>query len=419
MPSENKTNKILTGDSNDSVTPIDDEQEKIRLAGIFTRDILEPLAGDTRAFKEAMSGFLFGEARHEAIHGVGIGKIDGKECVRIYFDDHKTDQTRNALQRFLDLSSVDVPIPDPLDDTFAFTLKNEADKKVTIQLVRAPQAAVAALGSGSGVAHGSTRTQVLPIPCNATREYTSLPAGTSIWRKLSAKGTIGYFCKDSNGNKYVLSCNHVLADFASDATPPDFAPLYRDGSGSSIVSLASLSEFVPLNASAKDQPDPATNSVDAALAEISYGIQPRIIEGVKIKGSVAADINQQVEKHGIATCGTIGTVDDISCNMRVNGTNGLSYFFVNQIRIRSNERTKPFAARGDSGSLVFERNSEKAVGLLFAVGNQNFEPSGLPEGVERNVDYALVNPIGEVIAKLTARLNRFRTDNLTLDLIVP
>jgi len=413
MSSENTTNEVLDGDSIDNIT--DDEREKIRLAGIFTNDIL-PLAGDTMAFKEAMSGFLFGEARHEAIHGVGIGKVDGKECVRIYFDDHKTDQTRNALQRFLDLSSIDVSIPDPLDETFAFPLKNSDDQEIMIQLVRAPQAAVAVLGSGSGAAPG---TQVLPVPCNATREYTSLPAGTSIWRKPSAKGTIGYFCKDSNGNKYVLSCNHVLADFASDDLPSDLA-LYRDGSGSSVVSLASLSEFVPLNASEKDEPDPVQNPVDAALAQISYGIQTRIIEGVTIKGSVAADIGQQVEKHGIATCGTLGTIDDISCNMRVNGTNGLSYFFVNQIRIHSNDRTKPFAARGDSGSLVFERSSEKAVGLLFAAGNQNFEPSSLPEGVgERNVDYALVNPIGEVITQLTERLNRDRTDNLTLDLIVP
>ena len=215
----------------------------------------------------------------------------------------------------------------------------------------------------------------------------------------------------------MLSCNHVLADFASGTTLPADTTVYRDGSGSSVVSLANLSEFVELNASPRDGSANVSNLADAALAAISYGIQPRIIEGVTIRRSIAADIGQQVEKHGIATCGTAGTVDDVSCDIRVNGTDGLSYLFVNQIRIVSNSRFKSFAARGDSGSLVFDRNAEAAVGLLFASGNEHFRPSDVAPGTERNVDYALANPIDVVMTQLAARL-RDRTGATSLDLIV-
>ena len=421
MSSEN--NDSINNNPVEAGSPIYDER-KAELVAKFKSDVLTKT--ELYEFKSALSGFLFTEAPHEAIHGVGIGKVDGSEdCARIYYDDRKADDDAQSIMlSFAELGDFAVSVSQQQPDTKSvdLTLTNG----LTVQLVPAPQAVLSALGSGStGVARRDseymedsadslTGTEVLPVPCNATREYTTLPAGTSIWRKLSAKGTIGYFCRDNKGIKYVLSCNHVLADFADGTTPPDKGALYRDGSGSSIVPLATLSEFVPLS-------DTAENRVDAALAEISHGIQNRIIEGVTIESSAKKTdnvLNLTIEKHGIATCGTLGLIDDQSCDMRVNGPNGKSYLFMDQIRIVSLDKSKNFAARGDSGSLVFERSRKRAIGLLFAVGNKDLLPSRLDEGADRTIDYALANPIETVIEELSERLaNQLGADHLPLDLI--
>jgi hypothetical protein len=420
----------MSSENNDRINnnPVEGESSmyegrKAELVARFKSDVMTKT--EIHEFKSALSGFLFTEAPHEAIHGVGIGKIDGNgDCARIYYDDRKEADARNIMLSFADLGDFTVSISDQEPETKSVDLTLTNGLKV--QLIRAPQAVLSALGSGSaGVAHEGedyvvnrpqnvTETQVLPVPCNATREYTTLPAGTSIWRKPAAKGTIGYFCQDNKGIKYVLSCNHVLADFADGTAPPDKGALFRDGSGSSVVPLATLTEFVPLV-------DTAENRVDAALAEISYGIQNRIIEGVTIETMARNTedlLDLPVEKHGIASCGTLGVIDDQSCDMRVNGPNGKSYLFMEQIRIVSLDKSKTFAAMGDSGSLVFDRSQKKAVGLLFASGNKDFLPSGLNEGADRSIDYALANPIETVIELLSERLSdQLGADHLPLDLI--
>lgn len=426
MPSENNdnNNNYENGNPGESGNPIYDERKE-DLVAKFTNEIL-PIK-DVSDFKNALSVFLFNEAAHESIHGVGISKSKNTQCVRIYFDDHKADQARDALQTFMDLSGIPDTLPDKMpEEAYSLTLNTG----VIVQLVRAPQPVLSALASGStamsmgdGEADGDPRGTAPAVlqPCNATREYTSLPAGTSIWQRPAAKGTIGYFCEDSRNNKYVLSCNHVLTDFADGNELPAERTLYRDGSGSSIVSLATLAEFKPLS-------ETEDNLVDAALAKISSRILNRIIEGVEITGTNPPSVDQEVEKHGLATCKTLGIVDDISCDMRVNGPNGKSYHFVNQIRIKSAD-SKSFADRGDSGSLVFERNADTdrdpskirtgaAVGLLFAKGNRNYLPDGLEGTVDRTVDFALANPINTVITELRDRLReRLDDTELTLDFI--
>lgn len=393
MSSENNNqqNENPQGVSGQTEPHVFDEARKDELVEKF-KDKIMPIA-DFSTFKTELSKFVFDEAKHAAIHGVGIGKINGNEdCVRIYFDQRKSDAAGIVRQTILALSDL-----------------TENETGIKVQLVDAPQAVLSGPGSGSGLAPG---TAVLPFPCNATREYTSLPAGTSIWRKPAAKGTIGYFCKDSRGIRYVLSCNHVLANFAAGNLSTE-ATLYRDSSGSSIIPLATLSAFVTLD-------ETTDNLVDAALAEIFYSIQTRIIEGVTIKGMAGASIGQVVEKHGIATCGTVGVIDALDCDIRVNGPDGKAYFFKGQIMIVPRDPSKPFAARGDSGALVFERGPDTAVGLLFAAGSKDSLSGGADDQANQTIDYALANPIGTVMSELTTALNnRPGNSGLTLDLIVP
>jgi hypothetical protein len=64
-----------------------------------------------------------------------------------------------------------------------------------------------------------------------------------------------------------------------------------------------------------------------------------------------------------------------------------SYTFVGQILVTSLD-AKPFAGAGDSGSLIVERGTNMAVGLLFA---------GSPS-------YALANHITDVLAALNVKL---------------
>jgi hypothetical protein len=71
-----------------------------------------------------------------------------------------------------------------------------------------------------------------------------------------------------------------------------------------------------------------------------------------------------VEKFGRTTAFTSGTISSIDTDVKVGYDLG-TLIFQGQILI-TNQGAKPFSAAGDSGSLILEQSSGKAVGLLFA-----------------------------------------------------
>ena len=93
-----------------------------------------------------------------------------------------------------------------------------------------------------------------------------------------------------------------------------------------------------------------------------------------------------VHKFGRTTSYTVGRVTDLKAFMRVDYSEQ-SILFQDQIVVKA-LNDEPFGARGDSGSLILDREDNSAVGLLFA---------GSPTHI-------LANHIGVVLGDLGATL---------------
>lgn len=404
------------------------------------------------AFKNQLSDKLFAESKSHGreIHGIGVGKTaDGEYCVRIYVSSFNVQRkTRKLLKEILMYG-----LPDDLPNDLRKKVRIPNGPLIEFVLAAPPvfasfntltgvQTAAVSGGKisrgcgsnkvvvtveipesfckcGANGADGSSETTVPAVTrrggvtvnnlvppivraaCGSASEFSSLPAGVSIWNSSAAKGTIGYFCENGTDDRYLLSCNHVLALNSND-TPPESLLLKRNGSGSNEVIIGTLKTWVPL-VPTTDPTNPIPNEVDAAIGSISSAVQARITEAMPIVAiNEDTDIGLRVKKHGLATCLTEGIVDDISCDILLVGTNDKLYKFVNQIRVVSTVASTSFAAPGDSGSLVFDEQNN-AVGLLMAIGNP-YDPMLTNLDAEANLRYALMNPIKTVLEKVLENL---------------
>lgn len=155
---------------------------------------------------------------------------------------------------------------------------------------------------------------------------------------------------------YVLSNNHVLAN-SNDANigDPILQPGPFDGGAMPADVIARLSRYVPINFAG--QP----NYVDAAIAEGNFDTLDRQIYWIGyVRGAVAPAVGMLVQKTGRTTNYTTGRITAINATVNVNYGGGKVARFERQIL------TTAMSAGGDSGSLVLEYDSNKAVGLLFA-----------------------------------------------------
>ena len=171
-------------------------------------------------------------------------------------------------------------------------------------------------------------------------------------------GTFGAVVKDALG-KYILSNNHVLAD--ENALPlgsPIYQPGLLDGGVVATDQVARLTRFIALSAA-------GTNKVDAAIAKGTTAtiLSRDILHIGAPAGTAAAAIDMRVHKFGRTTSYTVGRVTSTATDVTVAYTAG-NVFFEDQIIIVGDQGS--FSAGGDSGSLILERTTNKAVGLLFA-----------------------------------------------------
>jgi hypothetical protein len=194
-------------------------------------------------------------------------------------------------------------------------------------------------------------------------------------------GTIGAIVQDANGI-YVLSNNHVLAE---EGALPLGAPIYqpglRDGGNAVSDQIAQLSNFVGLLPG-------VLNQVDCAVAAVQNpaDVSNAILQIGPPRGAGTAQFDMVVQKFGRSTGYTVGQVTSVDTDMTVQFENG-SYTFGGQILISGLEG-QTFADSGDSGSLVVQRGTNLAVGLLFA---------GSPSG-------ALANHLTDVLQQLNITL---------------
>jgi hypothetical protein len=173
-------------------------------------------------------------------------------------------------------------------------------------------------------------------------------------------GTFGALVSKGS-RRFILSNNHVIADENRLALGSRiFQPGFLDaGSPPNTSAIARLTRFVPLVGG-------APNKVDCAIAELnSLGIanNQTLFIGPP-RGKSRAIIDMVVHKFGRTTGFTVGRVTSVETDVNVEYDMGVINFS-DQIIIRGLD-ANPFSASGDSGSLILERSTNKAVGLLFA-----------------------------------------------------
>jgi hypothetical protein len=199
------------------------------------------------------------------------------------------------------------------------------------------------------------RQQLLPAQpgCSVGFRFPNQP-------DLRMAGTFGALVRDAGGTVYVLSNNHVLANV--NRLPlgnPIFQPGLLDGGRPGRDRIADLTRFVKL--------DPqGANHFDAAIAR---AVDPAMVSRDILfigppAGVAAAQLDMIVHKFGRTTDYTVGRVIDVAADVSV-VYNSVTLVFTNQILVRGLSE-QPFSKAGDSGSLILQRSTNHAVGLLFA-----------------------------------------------------
>lgn len=228
-----------------------------------------------------------------------------------------------------------------------------------------------------------------------------VPIGVSTGNATAVQwdtGTISARVKDTAGNIYAMSNNHVYAlENTAYIGSQVLQPGLYDTSGIPGTVIGTLYTYIPIIFKRN-----AKNYVDAALAISStanlcnytpangYGQPGSTPVTVIYNTQTGQFVPSAVKKYGRTTSLTTGNISGINAKITVSYGNGRNAVFYNQITVSSGSA---FILAGDSGSLLVtndSNNSNNPVGLLFA-GNS----SGT---------FAIANPIGEVLSELGARL---------------
>jgi S1-C subfamily serine protease len=210
----------------------------------------------------------------------------------------------------------------------------------------------------------AARRAVAAATPNPQTKIRPAPPGSSVGfadpsHKFVMAGTFGALVSDRAGT-YILSNNHVLADESRLAPgAPIFQPGLLDGGNADTDKIAELTRFGALQSS-------GANRVDGAIAKVDRAtlVTKEILSIGAPHGTTPAQIDMTVHKFGRTTSYTVGRITSIDTDVTVQYETG-SYTFTGQI-IVVGLNGQPFSAAGDSGSLILQRPSNQAVGLLFA-----------------------------------------------------
>lgn len=209
-------------------------------------------------------------------------------------------------------------------------------------------------------ARAAAADDTLPNPRVRMR---SAPAGCSIGFRIPGDqfvmcGTFGAMVKTTR-RVFILSNNHVLAD--ENRMPigsPIYQPALMDGGRIAQDQIAELTRFIKLKAN-------RFNRIDAAIAEplAKNLIDKDVLHIGAPNGAVQAEIDMMVHKFGRTTSYTAGRIHSIDTDVVVEYETA-EFTFDNQIIIRGSNNTM-FSDSGDSGSIILQRGTNAAVGLLF------------------------------------------------------
>jgi hypothetical protein len=205
--------------------------------------------------------------------------------------------------------------------------------------------------------------------------------GYSIGHVNVTAGTFGALV--TRGRAYgALSNSHVLAA-AGKGKNGDVVlyPGKADG-GKPADRVAKLARFRPFKAGGA-----YVNTVDAAVATFDKAVLKRVRSEIKNlgvpKGTIRkATLGMAITKTGRTTATTKGKVIGVAARLQIN------YPGVGLVGFRDQVLCTRYSKPGDSGSLVLEQKSKKALGLHFAGG-----PGG-----------SFFNPIETVLRAMGAKL---------------
>ncbi len=231
-----------------------------------------------------------------------------------------------------------------------------------------------------------------------TGRYRPAPGGVSIGHFEITAGTLGVVVRDrSTGDRLILSNNHVLAN-SNDAEIGDaiIQPGSADGGNTATDTIAHLERFEPIRFTTEPgtcsianlyaeignlvatllgssqrvttvTQQEAVNYIDAAVARPSNDgdVLDEILDIGTVNGVADGMLGMEVRKSGRTTGYTEGQINLIDATVNV------SYGVGRTARFDGQMVAGPMSQGGDSGSLVVDKNSNQAVGLLFAGSNSS------------------------------------------------
>jgi hypothetical protein len=229
---------------------------------------------------------------------------------------------------------------------------------------------------------------------NPKGRFRPIAPGSSVGFQFPASvgmvmaGTFGALVLDADGRQCILSNNHVLANERTKTGGglPNGAPIFQpgllDGGRAPQDKVAELANVVAYDVN-------GTNTVDAAIAKVDAGVRavPDILHIGRPTGTGSAAMDMIVHKFGRTSTYTVGRVVSIDTDVNVGFSAG-TLVFESQIIIQGIVANQPFSQSGDSGSLILERGTNRAVGLLFA----------------GSVTHTIANHIDTVLQALSVRL---------------
>jgi len=203
------------------------------------------------------------------------------------------------------------------------------------------------------------------VGCQKRSKARPLIAGVSISRADGPSGTLGAFARsvrpgEESVGRLLLSNSHVLAPTSGRVAGSQVVQAStEDGDAEPIAKVlraTKLHRTLPIAA-------------DAGVAQIlgEVPIDNRICEIGQIKGKGQPIKDMFVEKHGRTTGRTKGRIASTNLTAQVSDPErGIELTFVNLFRVDQIVDDDSVGELGDSGSLVVEEKSCKAVGLLHA-----------------------------------------------------
>ena len=193
-------------------------------------------------------------------------------------------------------------------------------------------------------------------------------------------GTFGCLVKNEQNEKFILSCNHVMANLNSATRGTDvvWQPGYDDG-GKSSDKIGTLSDFKDIQFGAI-----SGNDIDAAICkpDDETDVESGLRKCGALKGIVSnPDFNIRVRKEGWMTGRTDGELHIKNLSVIVEYDGGQKALFDGQMAIIGSTAAD-FSKQGDSGSVIIDEDN-KVIGLLFATAS--------------GIDLTYVNPIEAVL----------------------